>query len=203
MLYTYTCGNIINNNDEWTHFFWKIYLSHFILERVAKGLRKGWCWLCVRGELETEIDCHILIPSSSDHSSTSSSFCWAAQSWVLRAQALCLELVLTPRASYLQQQLELNWLELPPTSNSLKSSVAPGYIIVWYPPASCGRMHLHRIQPRPQVEVIFRYLRLDASVSWLMTRLRVNMLQKKWTMNVMLVFFKIASSYCLNWLGLS
>ena len=49
-LYTYTCGNIINNNDERTHFFRRTYLSHFIrngCERVAKGL-------CVRGELETE-----------------------------------------------------------------------------------------------------------------------------------------------------
>ena len=48
--YTYTCGNIINNNDERTLFFRKIYLSHFIqngCERVAKGLR-------VKGELETE-----------------------------------------------------------------------------------------------------------------------------------------------------
>ena len=45
-MYTYTCGNIINNIDERTHFFKKIYLSHFILETVAKGL-------CVRGELET------------------------------------------------------------------------------------------------------------------------------------------------------
>ena len=39
-----------HNNDEQTHFFRKIYLSHFIrndCERVAKGL-------CVRGELETE-----------------------------------------------------------------------------------------------------------------------------------------------------
>ena len=41
------CGNIINNNDERTLFFRKIYLSHFILERVVKVL-------CVRGELETE-----------------------------------------------------------------------------------------------------------------------------------------------------
>ena len=41
-LYTYTCGSKINNNDERTHFFRKIYLSHLI--------RKG----CVRGELETE-----------------------------------------------------------------------------------------------------------------------------------------------------
>ena len=29
-LYTYTCGNKINNNDERTHFFRKIYLSNFI-----------------------------------------------------------------------------------------------------------------------------------------------------------------------------
>ena len=34
---------------------------------------KGWCWLCVRGELETGTDCYILTQSSSDHSSTSSS----------------------------------------------------------------------------------------------------------------------------------
>ena len=58
--------------NERTHFFIKIYLLHFILERVAKGLYVG-------GELEKERDCHTLAPSSSDHSSTSSSFCWAAQ----------------------------------------------------------------------------------------------------------------------------
>ena len=61
----------------------------------------------------------------------------------------------------LQLQLELSALN----SNWLKPSVAPGYIIVWHPPTSCGRMHLHRIQPRPQVKVIFRYLRPDATVS--------------------------------------
>ena len=62
--------------------------------------------------------------------------------------------------NWLQLRLELhsNWLELKP-------SVAPGYIIVWRPPASCGCTHLHRIQPRPQVKVIFRYLRLDAPAS--------------------------------------
>ena len=37
---------IINNNDERTRVFRKIYLSHFILERVAK--------VCVRGEFEME-----------------------------------------------------------------------------------------------------------------------------------------------------
>ena len=40
-------------------------------------------------------DCNILTPTSSDYSSTSFSFCWAAQPGVLRAQALCWELVLT------------------------------------------------------------------------------------------------------------
>ena len=39
----YTCGNIINNNDEKTHFFRKINLSQFILERVAKGLMLVMC----------------------------------------------------------------------------------------------------------------------------------------------------------------
>ena len=84
--------------NERTHVFIKIYLSHFI--------RKGWCFLCVRGELETEKDCHILTPSSSDHSSTSFAFWWAAQPWFLRSQALCLELVLTPE-SYIQVELQL------------------------------------------------------------------------------------------------
>ena len=67
-LYICTCGNKINNNDERTRFFRKMYLSHFIqngCERVAKGL-------CVRGELETEQTA--TNPSSCIFSSTSFSF---------------------------------------------------------------------------------------------------------------------------------
>ena len=86
--YTNIYGNIVNIiyelqwTNEQTHFFIKIYLSHFILERVAKELWKGWCWLCVRGELETGTDCHILTQRSSrDHSSTSSSSWLAVQPW--------------------------------------------------------------------------------------------------------------------------
>ena len=45
-MYTYICGNIINNKNGRTLFFRKIYLSHLI--------RKGSKGLCVRGELETE-----------------------------------------------------------------------------------------------------------------------------------------------------
>ena len=109
LLYTHihadVSRNIMTRFNERTnsHFFIKKNTSHTLF---SKGLRKGWCWLCVRGELETERDCHILTPSSSDHGSTSSSFCWAAQPWVLRAQALCLEQVLTP-VSYLQLELQL------------------------------------------------------------------------------------------------
>ena len=83
---------------------YKKYTSHTLF---SKGLQKGWFWLCVRGlGLGTDKDCHILNPSSSDHSSTSSSFSLAAQPWALRVKALCLELVLTS-ASYLQLDLQL------------------------------------------------------------------------------------------------
>ena len=57
----------------------KIYLSHFIqngCERVTKGLCKGYV-----GEVSWRLnrDCNILTPISSIFSSTSFSFCWAAQ----------------------------------------------------------------------------------------------------------------------------
>ena len=80
------------------------YTSHTLF---SKGLRKGWCWLCVRGELETGTDCNILTPSSSDHSSTSFSFSWAAQPGVTKGHkpSVC-KLILT-LASYLQLELQL------------------------------------------------------------------------------------------------
>ena len=136
-------------NEMDTLLYKKIYLSHFI--------RKGRSWLYVRGELETGTDCYILTQSSSYYSSTSFAFwlgCSTVSHW-------------GPKPSVwswfsLRGHLHSNckW-----NSNWPKPSVAPGYKIVWHPPASCGRTHLHRIQPRPQVKVIFRYLRPDAPVS--------------------------------------
>ena len=84
---------------------------------------------------------------------------WAAQPWVTEGYSPLSAAgsqfgILSPTDS----NCDWNW------TDSLKPSVAPGYIIVWHPPASCGRTHLHRIQPRPQVKVIFRYLRPDAPV---------------------------------------
>ena len=135
MLYTtsiqYT-RNIIKHNDElkWTYehpSLQEIYLSHFI--------RKGWCWLCVRGELEMGTDCYILTPSSSDHSSTSFSFwlgCSTVGHWgpqALSLQADSHASILSPTGTWTR----IDWL---------KPSVAPGYIIVWHSPASCGCTHL-------------------------------------------------------------
>ena len=84
--YIYICNythirveNINNNNDERTQFFKKIYLSHFI--------RKGWeSFMCERW-VGDWTNCNILIPSSFVFSSTSFSFCWTAQSGILRAHS--------------------------------------------------------------------------------------------------------------------
>ena len=48
-------------------------------------------------------------------------------------------------------------------SNSLKLSVTPGYIIVWHPPASCGRHICTQFNPST-VNVIPWYLRPDAPI---------------------------------------
>ena len=82
---------------ERTHFFLKTFLSYFILERVAKGLRKG----CERVDVSCvwEVSrrrgrCAILTQSSSYHSSTSFSS-WLGCSTVGHwgPKALCLPLV--------------------------------------------------------------------------------------------------------------
>ena len=82
LVYIYKYKRKHNDEVQWTneHTSLEKYNSHTLF---SKGSRKGWCWLCMRGELETERDCNILTPSSSDYSSTSSSFSWAAQpgSW--------------------------------------------------------------------------------------------------------------------------
>ena len=81
--YIYTCGNKINNNDERTHFFRKIYLRHFIRKWLLKGCERVMCERWV-GDWT---NCNILTPISFVFSSTSFSVCWAAQSGVLRAHS--------------------------------------------------------------------------------------------------------------------
>ena len=100
--------------NEWTHFFIKIYLSHLIW--------KGWYWLCVRGELETETDCYILTQSSSDYSSTSFAF-WLGCSTVGHWR---------PKPSVWSWlscgHLVPNWLQL---ELKLTNSSRPWHLVIW------------------------------------------------------------------------
>ena len=106
--------------NERTHFFIKIYHSHFI--------RKSWCWLCVRGELETETDCYILTQSSSDHRSTSFAFwlgCSTVGHWGPKPSVWSW---FSLRGHPISNCLELNWLQLRqqlelPASNWLTQAV--------------------------------------------------------------------------------
>ena len=124
--YTYTYRNIYRNiikhhirtsMNEQTHFFIKIYLSHFILERVDVDCVWKMSWR--RGQTV------ILTQSSSDHSSTPSS------SWLgfLNRGSLRAQSPLSAAGSHfgILSSTDSNWLEPPRV---------PGYIIVLRPPAS-------------------------------------------------------------------
>ena len=111
--------------------------------------RKGWCWLCVRGELEMGTDWYILTQSSSDHSSTSSS------SWLGLLNCGSLRATSPQSASWFSRWHLVPQLTPTPTGTDWpKPSLAPGYIFVSRPPASA---YLHRC------------------ISWLTARSRVNM----------------------------
>ena len=108
--------------------------KRFFIKNIPLTLnsRKGWCWLCVRGELETGTDCHILTTSSSDHNSTSFAF-WLGYSTVGHWG---------PKPS-VWSWFSLRWHPISKWNCKWpKPSVVPGYIFVWHPPASCGRTHL-------------------------------------------------------------
>ena len=163
MLYTHIHADVSRNiittsMNERTHFFRKNIPLTLYCRKGCERVNVGCVWEVSRRREQTAN------PSSSGHSSTSSSFCWAAQpgSWGPKPSVWSWfsHLHFIPNWNC---NLNSNWLELT-ALNWLKPSVAPGYIIVWRTPASCGRTHLYRIQPRPQVKVLFRYLRPDAPV---------------------------------------
>ena len=121
-IYINICGNIVNNNDELTHFFRKIYLSHFILERVAKGFMLV---MCERG-VGDGTGCHILTPSSFVLQQLFFLILLGCLTGVLRAQALSLVLALTT-ASCPQMELE-PWLQLELNSACLKLQLNTNYL---------------------------------------------------------------------------
>ena len=143
-LYTYTCGNKINNNDEQTHFFRKIYLSHFLRNGCERVMCERWVgdklqnidpqFLCLLQHFFLVLmGCSIGGPEGP----CPSAGCWFSLQHLI------------------SDRLQLS--ELP---------VAPGYIIVWHPTASSGRRICTQFNPST-VKVIPWYLRLDAPVPWL------------------------------------
>ena len=141
-LYTYTCGNRINNNDERTHFFRKIYLSLY-----SKWLRKVWEVTEQTATYWPPVPLFLaaLLSRSADPNRGS----WGSI-------ALCWVLVL---ASYL----------------------APGYIIVWHPPASCECRLC--TQFNPSTVKVLPWYRLNAPVPWLTAGSKVKMLHRQLTWN--------------------
>ena len=141
--YSYACRNIFNTIKTSGHSSLEKYTSHFI--------RKGDERVCVRGELETEQRLQHIEPppSSSGYSSISFPFSWGP--------SLCCELVLTPRTGTTDFKL---W---SPTN---RTSVAPGYIIVWHPPASCGVTIRTQFNPSTVKVIPPWYLRPDAPVTY-------------------------------------
>ena len=145
--------NIIKPNDDFNE-----RTNTFFYKNIPLSLdsRKGWCWLCVRGELETGTDCYILTPTSSDHSSTSFVFwldCSTVGHW-------------GPQALSLQADSHAGILS--PTGTGTGTAVCVQVIFLLDAhllPMGVRICHHLWIQPRPQVKVIFRYLWPDAPVS--------------------------------------
>ena len=160
--------------NERTHFFIKLYLSHFILKRVDVSCVWEVSW---RRRQTAKYWAKVLLATIAVlHPHLGS----AAQPWVAEGPS-----TLSGAGSH-----SAGILSPTATGTELTNSIRLWHdIIVWRPPASCGRAHLHRIQP--QVKVIFRYLRPDAPVSllhrwisWLTARSRVNMLYDYCSWNV-------------------
>ena len=145
------------------------YTSHTLFEMVAKGLQKGYVW-----EVSWRLnrDCNILTSSSSVFSCTSFLFCYAVQLGALRAQPSTESWFSLPQIATTDSKLT----ELP---------VAPGYITVWRPPASCGCHICTQFNPST-VKVIPWYLQPDAPVPWSTAGSEVNM----WQIVGLTVFFK-------------
>ena len=156
------------------------YTPHTLFEMVAKRLRKFYVWE-VSWRLNS--DSNILTPSSFVFSSNSFSFCWAAQSGVLMAHS-----PLLGTGSLYSILSSTNWLQLT------ELPVAPGYIIVWHPPASCERRICTQFNPST-VEAISWCLRPDAPVPWLTAGSKVNMLQE---VNVSFVVYPCLGKYSLS-----
>ena len=151
--YTNICGNIVNNNDDFnkrtdTLLYKNIPLTLYFRKGNASCV---WEVSWRRGQTATYWPQVLLtIAALLSHSG------WAAQPWDTEGPR-------PPSGAGSHSAVILSPTDSNCNYNS--SCLCPGYIFVWRPPAAWRICHHHRIQPRPQVKVIFRYLRPDAPVS--------------------------------------
>ena len=129
--------------NERTQFFIKIYLSHFILEKVHVGCVWEVSWR--RGQTATYWLKAALLSYSG----------CAAQSWVTEGPS-----PLSGAGSH-----TTGFLSPTGTDSSRLWHLVKFLFDVHLLPVCVSICHHHRIQPRPQVNVIFRYLRPDVPVS--------------------------------------
>ena len=162
--------------NERTRFFIKKYISHFYS-------RKGWSWLCVRGELETGTDCCILTPSSSDDSYAFWLGCSTVGHWRSKPSVWSwFSLRWHPISNWLQLQLELE-LTQAVCGTWLYNCLTPTWFLWAYASSTITEFnHVHR--SRWYSDILDRMHLFHCSsaylhryISWLTTRSRVNMLQ--------------------------
>ena len=168
------------------------------LTLYSKGLRKGWCWLCVRGELETGTDCYILTQSSSDPSSTSFSSwlgCSTVGHWGPKPSVCKLILTL---ASCPPTDFNSNWNS---NSNWLTQAVCGTWLYncLTY---TCFLWSYHGHRSRWYSDIfdrmhLFRYCSayLHRCISWLTARSGVNMLQNERPLDFDMNYTGIECSY--------
>ena len=155
--------------------------TRFFIKNISLTLysRKGWCWLCVRGELEMGTDCYILTPSSSDHSSTSFAFRLGCSTMGHKLSVCKLILMLAscpPTDSNWNWLLSVSWLYF---------SLTPTCFQWVYTSATITEFnHVHRSRWYSDIFDLMHLFRCSSTylhkcISWLTARSRVNMLQRE------------------------
>ena len=133
--------------------------SHILIKKntpLTLYSRKGWCFLCVRGELETGTDCNKLTPKVLLTIATLLSHSgWAAQPWVTEGPkpSVCCWLSI--------RHLVCNWLQLQLELTRAVNGTRL-YNCLTHTCFRCSSAYLHRC------------------ISWLTSRSRVNIWQILW-----------------------
>ena len=159
--------------NEWTHFFMKIYLSHFILERIEISCVWEVSWK--QGETVTYWPKVLLtIASLLPHSR------WVAQPWVTEGPS-----PLSGAGSHSAGILSptgTDWLPKAICGTWLYNCLMPTCFLLVYAPATITEFnHVHRSRWYSDIFSQMHLFRCSSAylhrcISWLMARLRVNML---------------------------